>query len=351
MGDKLGVAVIGAGTMGGYHAEKYYHHPDVELLAVVDRKLDRARALAAKYGCASYGSSEQLLAQFDSAGALQAVSIATSADSHHGIARDCMQRGWHCFIEKPLCVRREQAAELLQLLEANAGDLIVQVGHSERLNPVVKAISELGLRPHFIACERLGPFSERALDTNVILDLMIHDLDLVLILAEPGADAQAKVLAKGIKVFSSEIDICSASLEFASAGLMAQLGASRISDAKERRSLRTFGGGFYISADLQKLSLELEYIEKQHPSLSAKFKELAQTAKAAEVITRLGEAKEPAISKFRAFFAPTDPLQEQVRAFVAAIRGKGSVITSAHAGARALNLACQVLDATGADLL
>ena len=339
MGDKLGVAVIGAGTMGGYHAEKYHRHPGVDLLAIVDRDASTAQALAAKYGCASYVDLNTLLAQLGGANALQAVSIATPAESHHELALTCLQRGWHCFIEKPLCAQEDQADELLQLLESAARDLVVQVGHSERLNPVVKAISTLGLRPHFIACERLGSFSGRALDTSVILDLMIHDIDLVLMLAGLG-EGEPEVMAKGIKVFSSEIDICTASLDFRSVGVMAQLAASRISDAKATRSLRTLGNGFYISADLQKLSLELEYIEQQHPSLSAKLKAIAKTAKTAT--TTEYERFNQTTLKFQAVFTKADPVQEQVQAFVAAIGGKGSVITDARAGARALRIACRV---------
>ena len=336
MSDKVRVAIIGAGTMGGYHAEKYHSHPNVDLLAIVDRDHAKAQSLAAKYGCESYVDVEQL----DSVGALQAVSIATSADSHHYLALACMRRGWHCFIEKPLCVHQHQADELLRLLEADASDLIVQVGHSERLNPVIKAIATLHLRPHFIACERLGSFSRRALDTSVILDLMIHDLDLVLLLAGINSDPEPEVMARGIKVFSSKIDICTASLNFPSAGVMVQLGASRISDAKESRSLRALGSGFYISADLQKLSLELEYIAEQHPNLSAKLQELAKMAESAT--TAENKRLNQTTSKFKAAFTKTDPLQEQVQAFVAAISGDAQVITDARAAARALSLACKI---------
>ena len=338
MSAKLGVAVIGAGTMGGYHADKYHHHPGVDLLAIVDSDRAKAQNLAAKYGCASFIDSEQLA----SVGAVHAVSIATSAGSHHDLAGACLRRGWHCFIEKPLCVRQDQAVELLQLLTADARDLVVQVGHSERLNPVVKAIVALAVHPHFIACERLGPFSGRALDTSVIFDLMIHDLDLVLLLAAIRDEPDPQIIAKGIKVFSSEIDICTASLDFPNAGVVAQLSASRISDDKESRSLRALGNGFYISADLRKLSLDLEYIEAQHPDLGAQLEKTAQIARAAEVTTRLGAVRQPATAKFRALFAPADPLQEQVQAFIAAINGKTRVITDAHEGARALSLACKV---------
>ena len=346
MSAKLGVAVIGAGPMGGYHADKYHRHPGVDLLAIVDSDYAKAQNLAAKYGCASCADLEQV----DSFGVVHAVSIATSADSHHKVALACLRRGWHCFIEKPLCVRYEQARELLRLLEADASGLVVQVGHSERLNPVVKAIAALGLRPNFITCERLGSFSGRALDTSVILDLMIHDLDLVLLLAAIGDEPDPRVIAKGIKVFSSEIDICTASLDFPSAGVMAQLTASRISDAKENRSLRALGNGFYISADLRKLSFELEYIEAQHPNLGAKLEKTAQVAKAAEVTTKLGAVKQPMTVRFSALFAPSDPLQEQVRAFVAAIHGNAQVITDARAGARALSLACKVQEQSSADV-
>ena len=339
MSAKLSIAVIGAGPMGGYHADKYHRHPGVELLAIVDSDHAKAQNLAAKYGCASCADLEQV----DSFGAVHAVSIATSADSHHEVALACLRRGWHCFIEKPLCVRHEQARELLRLLEADSGGLVVQVGHSERLNPVVKAIAALGLRPNFITCERLGSFSGRALDTSVILDLMIHDLDLVLLLAAIGDEPDLRVIAKGIKVFSSEIDICTASLDFPSAGVMAQLAASRISDAKENRSLRAFGNGFYISADLRKLSLQLEYIAEQHPTnLGKRLKEVAGAAKAAEVTTKLGKTQANAATKFSALFAMADPVQEQVEAFIAAISGNGQVITDARAGARALSLACKV---------
>ena len=345
MSAKVRVAVIGAGAMGSYHADKYRHHPGVDLLAIVDRDQAKAQNLAAKYGCASCTDLEQL----DSVGTMHAVSIATSADSHHKVALACLRRGWHCFIEKPLCVHPDQAEELLRLLETDASDLVVQVGHSERLNPVVKAVTAMDLSPNFIACERLGAFSERALDTSVILDLMIHDLDLVLMLANIADEPKLEVMAKGIKVFSSNIDICTASLDFPSAGVMAQLAASRISDAKESRSLRALGHGFYISADLRKLSLELEYIEEQQLGLSAKLEKIAHMAQAAEATTKLGKAKQPMTTKFRALFAPADPLQEQVQAFIATIAGNAEVITDAHAGARALSLACKVQEQSLSD--
>ncbi|HEX7221299.1 MAG TPA: Gfo/Idh/MocA family oxidoreductase [Burkholderiales bacterium] len=221
------VAVIGAGHMGRFHAEKFARLPGVELAAVVDR--DPARAKVSDF--------RKIIGDIDAA------VIAVPTNLHHEVARACLEKGVHVLIEKPIAATLEQADDLVGL--AKKQNVVLQVGHVQRYSAAFQALARGVERVLYIDAERLAGFKQRGAEVDVILDLMIHDLDLALSLARSEVSA---VSACGFRVLTSDIDIASARLEFES-GCVADLTASRVSQAVVRK-FRVFQPGLYVSADL-----------------------------------------------------------------------------------------------------
>ena len=222
------VAVIGAGHMGRFHAEKFARLPGVELAAVVDR--DPARASVSDF--------RQVL------GSVQAAVVAVPTNLHHEVARACLENGVHVLIEKPIAATLEEADDLVAL--AARQNLVLQVGHVQRFSGAFQALARRVDRALYIDAERLAGFKQRGAEVDVILDLMIHDLDLALSLARSEASG---VSACGFRVLTHDIDIASARIEFAN-GCVADLSASRVSQQVVRK-FRVFQPGLYVSADLQ----------------------------------------------------------------------------------------------------
>ncbi|HSA91211.1 MAG TPA: Gfo/Idh/MocA family oxidoreductase [Burkholderiales bacterium] len=283
------VAVIGAGHMGRYHADKFAHLPGVELAAVVDR--DPARGRIADF--------RQIIPAIDAA------VIAVPTDLHHAIARECLEKGVHLLVEKPLAATLEQADELVALAAAN--QLILQVGHVERYNRAFQALVERMDRPLFIDAERLSGFKQRGAEVDVILDLMIHDLDLALSLARSEVSA---VSACGFRVLTKDIDIASARIEFAN-GCVADLAASRASQSAVRK-FRVFQPGVYVSADLQ--AGKLRYVRQAQG-------EIQETEEA---------------------HGGGDALHSQAEAFVAAVRSGQPPAVDGAEGRRVLKVALDI---------
>jgi predicted dehydrogenase len=238
MSNLIKVAVVGVGHIGKWHAEKYAASPDCELLAIVDSDLELAEQIARKHGVQAYSDYRNILSQVD------AISLVVPTRLHYKIAREILEAGIHCLIEKPINETVEQASELIQT--ANRNKLILQVGHIERFNSVVMCIDQFLHTPLFIESTRLAPFTLRATDVSVILDLMIHDIDLILYLVHSPI---RHISASGISVLSDTIDIANARIEFEN-HCVANVTASRISQKCERK-LRIFQKDAYISADLE----------------------------------------------------------------------------------------------------
>jgi predicted dehydrogenase len=291
----LKLAVIGAGHMGRYHAQKLARLPGVELVAVVDADLARAKAL----GAPAYDDYRAVF------GKAEAAVIAVPTDKHHGIARDCLQHGLHLLIEKPIATTLAEADELIAL--AAKKRLVLQSGHVERYNRAFRALMTRMDRPVFIDAERLAGFKGRGAEVDVVLDLMIHDLDLACALAraEPSG-----VSACGFRVLTNDIDIANARIEFAN-GCVANLSASRVSQAPVRK-LRVFQSNVYVSADLQ--AGKLRYVREAGGSIA----ETDET------------------------YEGGDALAEQAAAFVAAAEGRQPVQIDGREGRRALELALTV---------
>ena len=283
------VAVIGAGHMGRYHAEKLARLPGVELAAVVDP--DPARADVSDY--------RKIL------GKIEAAVVAVPTNLHHAVARACLEKGVHVLVEKPIAATLEEADDLVTL--AAQRKLVLQVGHVQRFSGAFQALARRVDRALYIDAERLAGFKQRGAEVNVILDLMIHDLDLALYLAHAEVSA---VSACGFRVLTNDIDIASARVEFAN-GCVADLTASRVSQAVVRK-FRVFQPGLYVSADLQ--GGKLRYVKQA----------------------------DGVIQENEETHSGGDALEAQARAFLEAVReGKPPAVDDAE-GRRVLKLALEV---------
>lgn len=298
----LRVGVVGVGYLGQFHAEKYAGIPDVKLIGVVDADPARAAQIAKKQNTRAFLEPDQLLGLVDS------VSIAVPTAHHHQVAKLFLEQGVHVLLEKPITVTLGQADELIDL--ANRKGLILQIGHIERFNPAVTAVKALLKSPRYITAERAAPFTVRCTDVNVVLDLMIHDLDIVSDLA--GSEPK-EVSAAGASVITKEIDMATARIVFHN-GCTADVTASRVSDEK-KRLLRVFDEESVYSSDYQ--------TQKAFVSI-----------KGGNAVPELIMSSIPTQRR--------DTLDEEIRAFVQSIQTGNRPLVSGVEGRRALALARRI---------
>ena len=306
MSDLIKVAVVGAGHLGKWHAEKYAASPECKLLAIVDSNLEVANRIAQKHGVQAYTNYSDILSQVD------AISLVVPTRLHYKIAREFLEAGIHCLVEKPITETAGEASELIRI--ANQNSLVLQVGHIERFNSVMMGIEEELQLPQFIESTRLAPFTLRATDVSVILDLMIHDIDLILDLVQSPI---RHISASGISVLSDTIDIANARIEFDN-HCVANVTASRISQKRERK-LRIFQKDTYISADLDKKILSVN--RKGETDNEAGFKNITHT-----------ESR----------FEDNDALNLEIADFIHAIQTQGRPRVSGEDGRRALETAIAI---------
>ncbi|MEE9142252.1 MAG: Gfo/Idh/MocA family oxidoreductase [Gammaproteobacteria bacterium] len=240
----LKTAVIGVGHYGNYHAQKYAALENSDLVAIVDSNPDRAAQIAEELGATGLTDYRELIGKVD------AVSVVVPTQYHYQIAKEFLENGTHTLVEKPITPSVDEAAKLTAI--ANANDLILQVGHLERFNPVVLALEQDLREPKFIESNRVAPFSARSTDVNVVLDLMIHDIDLIHGMVRSPVD---EISANGTPVISEKIDIANARLQFAN-GCVANVTASRVG-FKTERLLRMFEQDAYISVDMHNRILKV----------------------------------------------------------------------------------------------
>jgi predicted dehydrogenase len=233
----LRTAVVGVGYLGRFHAQKYAALDASTLVGVADPNPAARTAVAAELGVSAHADYRELLGKVD------AVSIVTPTPSHFAIAREFLEAGAHVLVEKPMTVTVDEGAALVEV--ANRAGRVLQVGHLERFNAAVQAVQPVLSVPRFIESARLAPFKHRGTEVNVVLDLMIHDIDLILSIVRSPVTA---VDAIGTSVFSKELDIANARLRFAN-GCVANATASRVSFKTERK-LRMFQDDAYLSVDL-----------------------------------------------------------------------------------------------------
>ena len=304
---KIKAAVVGTGYLGRFHAQKYAAMPDVELVAVVDTNLDRAREVAAETGTEAVADLDSLL------GFIDAASVVVPNIYHYEVAQPLLDSGIHVMLEKPLTNTLDQADELIHL--AAEKGVVLQAGHLERFNPAVKFLLEKSKTPLFIEAHRLGGFKNRATDVDVVLDLMIHDIDIVLTLVQSPV---VEVRAAGYWVLTPNIDIANARIQFES-GCVANLTASRVS-MKDMRKIRVFQDGAYLSADC---ATRQNVLVAGDPAVGF------TPATAPEVVEH----------------GPADNLNEELLAFVRAIRGEGPVPVTGQEGRNALAVAIGINEA------
>jgi predicted dehydrogenase len=305
----VAVAVVGVGALGQHHARVYASLPGARLVGVHDMDRKRADELASRLGTRALPDLHAVVAVADAA------SVAVPTVDHHRVARALLEAGKHVLLEKPMTTSLAEADELIA--EASRRGLVLQVGHIERFNPATEVLCRAAVRPRFIEVHRLGAFSPRSLDIDVVLDLMIHDLDIVLTL--DGSDP-VQVDAVGVPVLSPRVDIANARLRFAS-GLIANLTASRVS-VEPIRKFRVFSPRTYVSADF--------------------------AARQAQVYRLVdGPAGSPTITVESAGAPEEEPLARQLAAFLAAIRNGTPPLVSGSDGRRALALAHAVLGQIG----
>ena len=309
MSKKLNIAVIGAGYLGNFHSEKYARHPSVNLLSVVDIQEERAKEISEKYNT-SYTTEYRTLLE---GGKVDAVSIVTPTDTHYEIARLCLDAGIDVLIEKPITHQVWQAEELVRLAQAKGR--ILQVGHLERFNSAIQKLPSILTHPLFIECHRLHPFTHRGTEVDVILDLMIHDLDIILSIVRSHV---SKIDAVGVAVLSPLIDIANVRLEF-QRGCVANITASRVS-LKSMRKIRLFQPDCYVSVDFQKAIIE---IYKKTFSPGDRVPELS-----AETLS----------------LEKKDALKEEIDAFIGSVQSRTKPLVSGLEALEALELARKITD-------
>lgn len=305
MPEGVRAGVVGVGALGAHHARVWAETAGATLVGVHDIDPERARAVAERYGVRAFSELDALLDAAD------ALSVATPTVSHHAVSRRALERGRDVLVEKPMTATLAEADELVAL--ARERGAVLQAGHIERFNPATSTLLAEGRGARFVEVHRLGSFSPRSLDVDVVLDLMIHDLDIVLALdgSEP-----AQIEAVGVPVLTPRVDIANARLRFGS-GLIANLTASRVSIEKVRK-FRVFAPRTYVSADFAAREAQVYRLEAD-------------------------EGGRPRIAARREAAPEREPLKAQIEAFARSVRERSAPLVGGADGRRALALAHAIL--------
>ena len=309
MRDKVKVAVVGVGHLGEYHVQKYKALPTVELVGVVDTNLERATEIARKYDTKAYGEHNDILNEIDG------VSLAVPTEAHFEVAKDVLSKGVHLLVEKPITYKLEPADTLIHMAREKA--LILQVGLVERFNPAVVKMESMLNGPIFLESHRMNEFTIRGTDVDVVLDLMIHDLDIILHIVP--SEVQ-EIHAVGMSVLTEKTDIANVRIIFEN-GTVGNLTASRVSD-RTLRKLRVFQPDAYLAADYFKRELSVTRLDH-------KVKDSYNL---------------PKVTTEKMSFPGSDPLADQISSFVnAMINGVEPVVTGADAR-KALEISLEIID-------
>ena len=307
--EKLRVAVIGVGHLGEYHVQKYKAIPGVDLVGVVDVNRARASEIGERYHVKPFFDHNDILDRVD------AVSLAVTTEMHFHVAKDILSRGIHMLIEKPITYDINDADSLIDM--AKKHDLVFQVGLVERFNPAIVHMESLLSKPVFIEAHRMNLFAKRGLDVDVVLDLMVHDLDIILHIVPAEV---TEVHATGMAVITDKTDIASVRLVFAD-GTAANLTASRVS-GKMLRKIRVFQPDAYISADCGKRQVTVIGLDD-----GAK-----------------DEDGFPAVTTKKTVYEESDPLADEINSFVHAVKNGVEAVVTGEDGRNALKIALNIID-------
>ena len=331
MSSKIKVAVLGVGSLGKEHARVYAElakNQSVDFVGVFDVNSDAARKIAAKYQITAFKSVDE------AAAASEALSVVTPTNTHFELARVLLERRKHLLLEKPMTNNAAEATELVQIAQRNG--CVLQVGHIERFNPVFRYLETVATEPRFIETHRLSPYPARSTDIGVVLDLMIHDLDVVLAFVKSPV---ATVDAVGIPVLSQSEDIANARLRFAN-GCVANLTASRVSP-EQMRKIRVFSGGpatSYVSLDYRAQEGFIYRIARDDEEESSLLKKLL-AARDSTIVSEFGGKR---IVREPVPIEKEEPLKLELQSFIDCIRAHQTPIVSGEAGKRALDLALEI---------
>jgi len=321
--DKVRIGVVGTGHLGSLHAKLLAEVKDARLVMLFDEDRAKAASLARTLGTEAAASLDELL------GSVDAVSIATTTSSHYDVALKAIERGVHVFIEKPITDTIERGEDLVE--RAAKRGVKIQVGHIERFNPAILSLEQYALKPMFVECHRLAQFNPRGTDVAVVLDLMIHDIDLIMSLVR--SDVKS-VEASGVAVVSESIDIANARLQFVN-GCVANVTASRISQNKMRK-IRLFQQDSYISIDLLQGQSEVfrlvdEKDQKSKPTML--LGKIDQGSRKRMIVYEQPEAREVNALKF------------ELELFVKSVRTGADVPVTGRDGVQALRVAQRIMAA------
>ena len=302
---KIRAGVIGVGYLGKHHARIYSAIPGVKLIGVSDINRDIGMEVAKNLGISFYESSSKLLKDVD------AVSISTPTSTHYKLTKEVLLSGKHTLVEKPITEKVEEASEIIDL--AKSKGLVLQIGHIERFNPAIIAVSKLINNPLFIEAQRIATYNERGTDVAVVLDLMVHDIDIILAFIHSKVN---KIDAVGVPILSDEYDLAQTRLEFEN-GTIACLTSSRVSDRKERK-IRFFQRDMFISVD---------YISH----LAGVWRKIKIDGKSF-------------IKKEKLEIIPKEPLRSEIESFVRCIKEGDTPIVTGEDGMKAIELAYRIID-------
>ena len=307
--DKIRIGVIGVGHLGEYHVQKYRALQTVELVGIVDTNPVRSNEIAERYDTRIYEERHQILDRVDG------VSLAVPTGSHFEVAKDILSRGVHLLIEKPITYNLAPADTLLEM--ARERDLVLQVGLVERFNPAIIKMESMLKNPIFIESHRMNQFTTRGTDVDVVLDLMIHDLDIILHLIQSEVK---EIHAVGMSVITDKTDIANVRIIFEN-GIVSNLTASRVSD-KTLRKIRAFQPDAYLSANCLKREFSVTRLNHEVKN-SNNF---------------------PKVTTEKISFPDSDPLADQITSFVSAINNGAKPVVTGEDGRKALDVSLHIID-------
>jgi len=305
---KVRVGVIGVGYLGKFHAEKYSRMDNVQLMGIVDVDRALAKEVAVRFDTRAFADYQDLIGHVD------AVSIVVPTEDHFSVAAKCLNHDLDVLIEKPMTATLEQADELIKIAESRG--CIMQIGHLERFNPAVIALKDIVHKPMFIEAHRLSIFKERSTDVSVVLDLMIHDIDIIMNIVQSKIKS---IHAAGAPVICEHADIANVRLEFES-GCVANVTASRIS-TKNQRKIRMFQKDAYVSVDFTTRDIT---IIRRDESISD------------DLI--------PGMDIRQLSFSESDALEDELSSYIQAVSTRQNPVVSGNAGRKALKVALSITD-------
>ncbi|MBL7012877.1 MAG: Gfo/Idh/MocA family oxidoreductase [Candidatus Marinimicrobia bacterium] len=320
MNKQINIGIIGTGHLGQYHVKHYLGLPNVNLVGIHDVNPRQMDIIQKTYPVKSFSSMEKLIMSCD------ALSVVTPTETHAIVAEKCIELGKHVFIEKPITKDIKEAERLVRI--ANENNILIQVGHIERLNPAILALKPFSISPKFVEIQRLAPYTVRGTDVPVVLDLMIHDIDILLSIVNSPV---ANIRATGVSILTDSVDIAHARLRFEN-GTVASIVSSRVAQDKVRK-IKLFQKDFYATLDLLLGLTEVYQVNDESND------EISPTTAPFEY-----HGRKRIISYTKPPVVQNDALRDELSNFIQSILGNATPIVDGQAGRDALEIAIKIQD-------